>query len=108
LLLQIITSLTSLPHPEYSGPRLSEQGTQQPAAAATDSLQQQQPEAAADEQQQEDSQRYITLIASTRMPQAAGCPATFRMRIPKLQGYFTGTGVIWLHMCCHVCGTCAE
>lgn len=94
----IITSLASLPHPEYSSPRLSEEGSDQPAAAiaAADSTpqQQQQEQTAADDkqQQQQRSERYITLIASTRVAQAPGCPGAFRMRIPKLQGYFTGTG----------------
>lgn len=35
---------------------------------------------------------HITLIASTTLPQAAGRPAAFRLRIPKLPAYFTGTG----------------
>uniref|UniRef100_A0A383WI31 pyridoxal kinase n=1 Tax=Tetradesmus obliquus TaxID=3088 RepID=A0A383WI31_TETOB len=97
----IITSLASLPHPEYSSPRLSEEVSGQPAAAiaaahSTPQQQQQEQTAANDEhqqqQQQQRSERYITLIASTRVAQAPGCPAAFRMRIPKLQGYFTGTG----------------
>jgi hypothetical protein len=91
--LQIIKSLTSLPHPEYSSPRPSDDGSEQPAAAVDSSTQQQQQHEDAEQQQQQRSERHITLIASTRVPQAAGCPTAFRMRIPKLQGYFTGTGV---------------
>lgn len=34
----------------------------------------------------------ITLIGSTRVPQEAGFPQRFRLRIPKLPMYFTGTG----------------
>jgi hypothetical protein len=103
MLLQIITSLTSLPHPEYSSPKVSEEGSEGTAtAAAADSAEQQQQQRDIEQQQEKQeqqqqkqeqrSERYITLIASTRVPQAAGCPSTFRMRIPKLQGYFTGTG----------------
>jgi hypothetical protein len=107
--LQIITSLTLLPHPEYSSPRLSEDGSEQPSTAEVDSSAQQQQQQHAEAkqqraeaeglQQQQRSERYITLIASTRVPQAAGCPSTFRMRIPKLQGYFTGTGVLQKKNC---------
>ena len=34
----------------------------------------------------------LLLIASTRLPQRAGCPAQLQVLIPKLDGYFTGTG----------------
>ena len=36
--------------------------------------------------------QHITLVASTRQPQLPGRPAAFRVRIPKLDAYFTGTG----------------
>lgn len=36
--------------------------------------------------------RFITLVASTRLQQLPGRPSTFRIRIPKLDAYFTGTG----------------
>lgn len=46
----------------------------------------------------------LLLIASTRLPQRAGCPAQLQVLIPKLDGYFTGTGdlltallLAWLH-----------
>ncbi len=35
---------------------------------------------------------FITLVASTRLEQRAGRPSTFRIHIPKLNAYFTGTG----------------
>lgn len=34
----------------------------------------------------------IVLIASTKVPQEAGLPQRFRLRMPKLPMYFTGTG----------------
>jgi pyridoxine kinase len=34
----------------------------------------------------------LTLVGSTRTVQAAGCPARFALRVPRLAGYFTGTG----------------
>ena len=34
----------------------------------------------------------LLLIASTRLPQRAGCPAQLQVLIPKMDGYFTGTG----------------
>ena len=34
----------------------------------------------------------LLLIASTRLPQRAGCPAQLQVLMPKLDGYFTGTG----------------
>ena len=34
----------------------------------------------------------LLLIASTRLPQRTGCPAQLQVIIPKLDGYFTGTG----------------
>lgn len=38
------------------------------------------------------SGKFITLVASTRLPQLPGSPAALRVRIPKLDAYFTGTG----------------
>ncbi|GBF93943.1 pyridoxal kinase [Raphidocelis subcapitata] len=35
---------------------------------------------------------YISLVASTRQEQLPGRPSAFRIRIPKLDAYFTGTG----------------
>ena len=35
---------------------------------------------------------FLTLVASTRVAQAAGSPARFRLRVPKREGYFTGAG----------------
>ena len=34
----------------------------------------------------------LLLVASTRLPQRAGCPAQLQVLIPKMDGYFTGTG----------------
>jgi hypothetical protein len=36
--------------------------------------------------------RHITLVASTQREQLPGRPSAFRVRIPKLDAYFTGTG----------------
>eukprot|EP00877_Chromochloris_zofingiensis_P002856 jgi/Chrzof1/12571/UNPLg00524.t1 len=36
--------------------------------------------------------QYITLVASTRVPQKPGRPSRFRIQIPHISGYFTGTG----------------
>jgi hypothetical protein len=40
---------------------------------------------------------HIVLVASTQLPQAPGSPSTFCLKIPKLKGYFTGTGVAQQH-----------
>lgn len=100
---KIITSLAALPHPEYNSPPNSEV-----SGAADDQQQQQQQQVAslsASQQQEQDQQQqqqahssagggYIELVASTKLPQAAGCPSTFCLKIPKLPGYFTGTGML--------------
>ena len=39
----------------------------------------------------------LLLIASTRLPQRAGCPVQLQVVIPKLDGYFTGTGKLERH-----------
>lgn len=38
----------------------------------------------------------LALIASTTVPQAQGRPAQFQIKIPKVDGYFTGTGMACL------------
>ena len=40
----------------------------------------------------DDDGSHLTLVGSTTMPQAAGRPQRFTLRVPKLPGYFTGTG----------------
>ena len=35
---------------------------------------------------------HLSLFGSTRLAQAAGQPARFRLRVPKREGYFTGAG----------------
>lgn len=40
----------------------------------------------------EDGGTHLTLVGSTTLPQAAGRPQRFQLRVPKLPGYFTGTG----------------
>ena len=82
----MITSLEPLPHPEYNSPPSS-------TVAGAEEQQQQQQEPQHEQQQQQQECGHIVLVASTKVPQAAGCPSTFCIRIPKRPGYFTGTGV---------------
>lgn len=49
---------------------------------------------------------YISLVASTRQEQLPGRPSAFRIRIPKLDAYFTGTGG-WLYSL-FLCGPRAQ
>jgi len=101
--LQVITSLAALPHPEYNSPPGSisgadEQQQQQEQQQQPQQQQEQQSNAPQDQQQQQQllsSHGHIVLVASTKVPQADGSPATFRLKIPKLPGYFTGTGARW-------------
>lgn len=96
----VITSLAALPHPEYNSPPGSisgadEQQQQQEQQQQPQQQQEQQSNAPQDQQQQQQllsSHGHIVLVASTKVPQADGSPATFRLKIPKLPGYFTGTG----------------
>ena len=51
----------------------------------------------------------LALIASTTQPQRHGRPSQFQIKIPKVDGYFTGTGMYFLAAklattgCCTVC-----
>lgn len=76
----MITSLEPLPHPENSSPPGSVAGAEEHQPS------QQEP------QQQQQHSKHIVLAASTKLPQAPGCPSTFCLKIPKRAGYFTGTG----------------
>lgn len=40
----------------------------------------------------ETGEEEVTLVASTRVPQAEGSPSRFLLRLPRLPGYFTGAG----------------
>jgi hypothetical protein len=93
--------MTPLPHPEYRSAEAAAAagGVDSPGAAPDlsavpepDPQQQQQRQPQHSDQQQLQQERYITLIASTRIPQQPGCPSVFCLRIPQLPGYFTGTG----------------
>jgi hypothetical protein len=87
---QVITSLEPLPHPEYNRPPSSTV-----AGAEEQQQQQRDPQLEQQEPQQQQQQQvcgHIVLVASTKVSQAAGCPSTFCIRIPKRPGYFTGTG----------------
>ncbi|KAF8060301.1 hypothetical protein HT031_004836 [Scenedesmus sp. PABB004] len=127
----IITSMAPLPRPEYSSSRSSSNdasgasggGASQPQPSEPQQQlqqqpdpQQQQPDPEQEQQQEEQGapapprrgsgRGVITLLASTRLPQAPGRPSAFRLRIPQLSGYYTGTGdllaallLAWTHRC---------
>jgi hypothetical protein len=82
------------PQQQPSQQQQQQQPQQQPSQQEP-SQQQQQPSQQPSQQQQQQQQRglgVITLVASTKLPQRPGCPQAFRLRVPRLPGYFTGTG----------------